>query len=156
MSNYITKEGMERLYKRMSELMEERPKVIQQVVTAREMGDLSENAEYHAARERQRHIDQELGFIQGRLASLKMIDPSTLAKDAIRFGAYVQLIDLLNQQQVQYHLVGIDEIYDRTDGIVQVSVASPLGKAMIGKKPGEEFIVKAPIGDKRYKVLDIK
>ena len=157
--NFITKEGMNRLHKRRQTLLEERPLVIEQIQTAREMGDLSENAEYHAARERQRNIDKELGFLESRIAILKVIDPTKLPKDSIRFGAFIRLeeiTDTENPEIFQYHLVGIDEVYDRDDGIIQVSFASPLGSAMIGKKVKDKFVVEAPKGKRTFLVLEIK
>jgi len=156
MSDYITKEGMLRLQKKVQALQEERPDVLVQIQVARELGDLSENAEYHAARERQRNIDNELNFLNGRLMTLKVIDPETLPKDSVRFGAFVQLQETTSGELFTYRLVGIDEVYDRDDGIFQTSIASPLGKAMLGKKCGEEFIVKAPKGDRFLKVLKIE
>lgn len=156
MPDYITLEGMQRLQQKINVLSQERPKVLEQVQTAREMGDLSENAEYHAARERQRNIDNELSFLTGRMSVLKIIDPTTLPKDAIRFGAYVKLEETTTGEIFNYHLVGVDEVYDRDDDIIQVSFASPLGKAMIGKKLEEKFVVKAPKGDRFFKVLEIK
>jgi transcription elongation factor GreA len=155
MADYITIEGMQRLQKRIQQLAEERPEIINQVVAARELGDLSENAEYHAARERQRNVENEMNRLQERVASLKIIDPSTLPKDAIRFGAYVEIVELPENIHFKYHLVGVDEVYDRDDDIIQVSVASPLGKALIGKKTNDEVIVKAPKGDRKFKVLSI-
>jgi len=155
MSNYITPEGMQRLHKKLLALTEERPKILEQVQTAREMGDLSENAEYHAAKEKQRNIDSDLGNLNQKILSLKVIDPTTLPKDSIRFGAYVKLIESSTGQEFKYRLVGVDEIYDRDDDIVHVSLASPLGKAMVGKKVNEEFVVKAPKGDRFFKVLEI-
>ena len=156
MSDYITMEGMQRLQKKILALTEERPLVLEQVQTARAMGDLSENAEYHAAKERQRNLDNELSNLSARVAVLKIIDPSTLAKDSVRFGAFIQLKDLATDKELHYHLVGPDEVYDREDDIIQVSFVSPLGKAMVGKKLNEEFVVKAPKGDLKYKVLEIK
>ena len=156
MSDYITKEGLLRLQKKVQSLQEERPKVLEQIQTARELGDLSENAEYHAAREKQRSIDTELNLLNGKLMTLKVIDPDTIPKDTIRFGAYVQLEEAPSKEIFKYRLVGIDEVYDRDDDIIQVSIASPLGKAMLGKKCQEEFIVNAPKGDRFFKVLEIK
>jgi len=156
MADYITKEGMYRLQKKVQSLVAERPKVLEQVQAARELGDLSENAEYHAARERQRNIDNELNFLNGKLRTLNVIDPSILPKDSIRFGAFITLEETTSKEIFKYRLVGVDEIYDRDDDIVHVSVASPLGKAMLGKKCEEEFTVKAPIGDRFFKVLKIE
>lgn len=156
MAEYITAEGMAHLKKRLKDLAEERPKVIEQVVTAREMGDLSENAEYHAARERQRHLENEMGRIQARMGRLKVIDTSTIAKDAIRFGAFVKLLNLTENSEVLYRLVGVDETYDREDGYLNLSVASPIGKAMTGKRIGNVFVVNVPAGSKKFKVMEIK
>ncbi|MCK9329495.1 MAG: transcription elongation factor GreA [Candidatus Cloacimonetes bacterium] len=156
MSDYITLEGMQRLQKKINILAEERPAVIDQVQAARELGDLSENAEYHAAKEKQRSIERELSYLNSRMASLKIIDPSTLPKDAVRFGAYIKIIEVSSNEIFNYHLVGVDEIYERDDEIIQVSIASPIGKAMIGKKVNEEFIVQAPKGDRFFKILEIK
>jgi len=94
MANYITKEGMQRLRKRIQELIKERPTVIKQVVTAREMGDLSENAEYHAARERQRFLENEFNHLKKRMDHLQVIDTANIPKDAVRFGARVLVKEL--------------------------------------------------------------
>lgn len=150
MANYITPEGMRLLRIKINELIEERPEIIKQVVAARELGDLSENAEYHAAREKQRNLENELERLQNKTSQLKVLDPDTLPKDAVRFGAFIELTELPDRINFTYHLVGVDEVYDRDDNIVQVSVASPLGKALIGKKPNEEFVVQAPKGERRF------
>jgi transcription elongation factor GreA len=154
---YITREGMQRLHHRLSELHEERPAVVLQVQKARELGDLSENAEYHAARERQRHIDHELDHINRRLAVLQMIDTATIPKDAIRFGAWITLRDCDTDETHRYRLVGVDEVrFQWDDGIERLSVESPIGKAMIGRKLDETFTVKVPIGERQFTVLAIE
>jgi len=156
MAEYITKEGMQRLHKRMNELIKQRPAIIQQVVTAREMGDLSENAEYHAAREKQKHLENEFNHIKSRIAKLQVVDPDKIPKDAVRFGAYVTIKELSDNKNKTIRLVGIDEIYETTDNFERMSVASPIGKAMIGKKIGEVFSVKTPLGYRKFEVLEIK
>ena len=156
MANYITKEGMQRLRKRMNDLIAERPAVIKQVVTAREMGDLSENAEYHAARERQRHLENEYNRIKSRMDKLQVIDATNIPKDAVRFGAKVIVKEISNSKILKLHLVGIDEVYDTDDEYERKSIASPMGKPMIGKKIGDYFIAKAPIGDREFEILEIK
>ena len=169
MPEYITMEGMQRLQEKIRSLNLERPLVIEQVQTARAMGDLAENAEYHAAKEKQRNIDNELSNLNQRLSILKVLDPTTMAKDSIRFGAYVKISEKGSKKKLTYHLVGPDEVYDRDDKIIQVSYVSPLGKAMIGKKINEEFQVEIfhekkknekgePLKVKEivYKVLEIK
>ena len=154
--SYITKEGMQYLQKRMKELMEERPKVINQVAEARDLGDLSENAEYHAAREKQRYIDSELNSLKRKIGGAQVIDPSTLPKDSIRFGFTVKIQEEGSKNTPKHRIVGIDEIYQRNDDIVLTSIASPLGKALLGKKNGDIIVVKAPKGDLKYKVLDFE
>ncbi len=156
MAEYITKEGMQRLNKRSAELIKLRAKVIKQVVEAREMGDLSENAEYHAARERQRDIENEYNNIKQRIGKLQVIDTSKLPKDAIRFGAKVTMKELAKDRILKIHLVGIDEVFETEDEYERMSFASPIGRQMIGKKVGEYFVVKAPIGNREFEVLDIK
>ena len=156
MANYITKEGMQRLRKRMNDLITERPAIIKQVVTAREMGDLSENAEYHAARERQRHLENEYNRIKSRMDKLQVIDAANIPKDAVRFGAKVTVKEISNGKILKLHLVGIDEVYDTDDEYKRKSIASPMGKPMIGKKPGNHFVAKAPIGDREFEILEIK
>lgn len=156
MSSYITKEGMVRLQQRLQELVEFRPQVISQVVTAREMGDLSENAEYHAAREKQRHVDREIEHIKRRMTMLKVIDTSTLPKDAVRFGAYLTMMELPQGTINEYRLVGVDEVYERDDGLILMSVESPIGKAMIGKKAGNQVTVTTPKGNRLFEIIAIK
>lgn len=156
MSNYITKEGFHRLNKKMQKLIKERPEIIRQVQEAREMGDLSENAEYHAARERQKHLENEFNNLKRKIQSLQVLDIDKIAKDAIRFGAFVKVLDIDKNEEFTYQVVGADETFDYEDGIKRISVDSPLGRAMIGKKVGDDFVVKAPIGDRNFKVLEIK
>jgi len=157
--NYITIEGMQRLQKKRQKLIEERPQVLEQIQTAREMGDLSENAEYHAAKERQRNLDRDLSYLDSRIANLKIIDSTKVPKETIRFGAYVLLLELTENNKPlskTYHLVGVDEVYDRDDGIIQVSFVSPLGAAMLGKKVSETFVVDVPKGKRKFQVMEIK
>ena len=156
MASYITKEGMQRLRKRMQELIIERPKVIKQVVTAREMGDLSENAEYHAARERQRFLENEFNRLKERVEQLQVIDAVDIPKDAVRFGARVLVKELKDNSLRKVQLVGVDEIFESEDDYERISIMSPVGKPMIGKKVGDQFIVNAPIGKKEFEILEIK
>lgn len=156
MPDYITREGMHKLHKRIHDLIEERKEVIKQVVTAREMGDLSENAEYKAAREKQRNIEKEYNHIKYRITRLHVIDISEIPKDAVRFGAYVTIKDISDNKIFKQFLVGIDEIYETENEYERISIASPIGKSMIGKKVGENFLVKAPRGKREFIILDIK
>lgn len=156
MANYITREGMARLQKRMQELVVKRSEVIKQVVEAREMGDLSENAEYHAARERQRDIENEYNNLKSRSGRLMVIDPASISKETARFGAKVTLLEDETGKEVKLQLVGIDEVYESDDGFERTSIMSPRGKALIGKKVGDSVIVKAPRGNMGYKILNIE
>ncbi len=156
MAEYITKEGMQRLQKRMQELIKARPAIIKQVVTAREMGDLSENAEYHAARERQRHLENEYNYLKSRVAKLKVIDSDKIAKDAVRFGARVTLEEIPSGKILKYRFVGVDEVFETDDEYERKSITSPIGKGMVGKKVGEIAIVHAPAGIRKFKILEIK
>jgi transcription elongation factor GreA len=141
MAEYITIEGMNKLKEKIAALTKERPLVIEQVQIARAMGDLSENAEYHAAKERQRNIDNELSFLNHRMTILKVINPLEMSKDSVRFGAIVTIKEKKSKTISIYQLVGPDEVYDRDDGVIAVSYVSPLGKAMVGKKIKEDFCV---------------
>ncbi|MCF7857809.1 MAG: transcription elongation factor GreA [Candidatus Cloacimonetes bacterium] len=155
MANYITKEGMQRLRKRMQYLIDERPQVIKQVVTAREMGDLSENAEYHAARERQRNIEKEFNHIKERIDKLQVLDSDKITKDAVRFGARVIVKELDNSSLRKVRLVGADEIFETFDQYERISILSPIGQPMIGKKVGDHFVVNAPIGKREFEIIEI-
>lgn len=149
----ITKEGYENLKKEMDHLKSVvRPQNIRDIEEARAHGDLSENAEYHAAKERQ-------GFIEGRLAELSykighadVIEPGSLPKDRVVFASKVVLENVDTEESVEYMLVGPDES-DIEKG--KISVSSPLGKAMIGKKPGDEIVLAAPGGKRTYELVDI-
>ena len=156
LSIYITEEGMDKLQRRINTLLRERPEVIQAVTVAREFGDLSENAEYKAARERQRQIDSELDQLRKRAARLKTIDPSQFPKDRIRFGSVCRTYDTASGEHAVFQVVGVDDLnfYDR-EGIQPVSVLSPIGKALLGKHPGETAVVIAPIGERLLRVEEI-
>jgi len=157
LSQYITKTGMQRLQTRINELLAERPEVIKAVAIAREFGDLSENAEYKAAKERQRAIDSEIDYLRRRSACLKVIDTSDFPKDMVRFGSYCVAEDIKNSERICYHLVGADEInYYSDEGIQEVSVVSPIGRALLSKKIGEISIVQAPMGERKLKIIEIK
>ncbi|HOQ78174.1 MAG TPA: transcription elongation factor GreA [Candidatus Cloacimonas sp.] len=157
LSQYITKTGMQRLQKRINELLTERPEVIKAIAIAREFGDLSENAEYKAARERQRAIDNEIDYLRCRSAKLQVIDTSEFPKDIVRFGSYCVAEDISNNECICYHLVGADELnYYDEEGIQEVSVVSPIGRALLSKKIGEIAVVHAPMGERHLKVIEIK
>ncbi len=157
LSVFITTTGMERLQRRIKELMTERPEVIRAITTAREFGDLSENAEYKAARERQRAIDSEIDYLRRRSAQLKVIDPSGFTKDAVRFGSSCKIYDCGTAEEYTFKVVGAAELnfYEEIDNVQVVSVVSPIGKGLLGKKPQEIAVISAPMGERRLKVLEI-
>lgn len=156
MQEYITKEGMQELQKKMQELIKERPSIIKQVAVAREMGDLSENAEYHAARERQRHLENEYNRLKRRAGVLKIVDSDKIAKDVVRFGARVIIEEIGSGKIFMYRFVGVDEVFDTNEDYERKSITSPLGRGMLGKKKGDVAIVKAPAGERKFKILEIK
>lgn len=157
LSLFITHEGMDKIQRRIQYLMnEERPEVIQTLMIAREFGDLSENAEYKAAREKQRQIDTEIDHLRRRAAYLKVVDISVVPKDKIRFGSICHTQDFSTGEEICYQVVGVDELnfFDK-EGIQPVSVLSPIGKALLGKQPGEFALVKAPMGERQLRIMEI-
>ena len=130
----------------------ERPAVIDAIEEARAHGDLSENAEYHAAKERQGHIEASIAEIEDRLSRAMVIDPSTLSGDKVVFGATVTLVDE-EDKEVRYQLVGQQEADAR---VGRISYNSPLGRALIGREVGEEVEVTTPAGERYYEVAKIE
>jgi transcription elongation factor GreA len=145
-------EGYERLTADLKTLRAERPKIVDAIEEARAHGDLSENAEYHAAKERQGQVEAQIADIEDRVSRAQIIDPSTLSGDKIVFGATVTLIDD-NDKPVKYQIVGQTEA-DANKG--RISYNSPLGRALIGKSVGDEIEVTVPSGDKFYLVDKIE
>ncbi|MCP4722141.1 MAG: transcription elongation factor GreA [Desulfobacteraceae bacterium] len=149
----ITTEGYEALKKDLERLKTiERPENIKAIETARAHGDLSENAEYHAAKERQSFIEGRIGEIGYKLGNAKVIDPSTVGKDVVRFATRVLVENLDSEEEVEYMIVGADEADIRKG---KISVTSPLGSALIGKVPGDEAVLQAPGGKRVYEIIDI-
>ena len=130
----------------------ERPAVIDAIEEARAHGDLSENAEYHAAKERQGHIEASIADIEDRLSRALVIDPTTLSGDKVVFGATVTLVDE-DDKEIRYQLVGQQEADAR---IGRISYNSPLGRALIGREVGDEVEVTTPAGDRYYEVAKIE
>ncbi len=157
LSVFITVLGMERLQKRINELMTERPEVIKAVTIAREFGDLSENAEYKAAKERQRAIDSEIDYLRRRSALLKVVDPSGFPKDTVRFGSSCHTRDEATGEELGFKLVGANELnfYEDEETLQVVSVVSPIGNGLLGKKINEVAVIKAPMGERRLRILEI-
>lgn len=149
----ITKEGLERLRQELERLeKKERLSVIKAIAEARSHGDLSENAEYHAAKERQGFIEGRINDLHTKLACAEVIDCSNLPDDRIVFGTTVVCNDLQTGDEFKIRLVGPDES-NVDDG--DISVLSPLGRALIGKEPGDEIQVKTPGGLRLIEIVDI-
>jgi len=135
----------------------ERPDVIRAVAIAREFGDLSENAEYKSAKERQRSIDIEIDHLRRRSVHLKVIDMSSFPRDMLRFGMYCHTRDVDTREEQWFHVVGVDEIdFPEEEGIMAVSIASPIGKGLLGKKLGDIALIHAPMGIRQLEILEIK
>jgi transcription elongation factor GreA len=145
-------EGYERLTADLKVLRAERPKIVDAIEEARAHGDLSENAEYHAAKERQGQVEAQIGDLEDKISRAQIIDPTTLSGDRIVFGATVTLIDD-NDKPVKYQIVGQTEA-DANNG--RISYNSPLARALIGKQVDDEIEVTVPSGDKFYLVSKIQ
>ncbi|AKM06913.1 transcription elongation factor GreA [Pelagerythrobacter marensis] len=145
-------EGYERLTADLKQLRAERPKIVDAIEEARAHGDLSENAEYHAAKERQGQVEAQIAEIEDRVSRAQIIDPTTLSGDKIVFGTTVTLLDD-EDKPVKYQIVGQTEA-DANKG--RISYNSPLGRALIGKSVGDEIEVTVPSGDKFYLVDKIE
>ena len=150
---YLTKEGYEKLRSELEKLeKEERPVVIEAIATAREFGDLSENAEYAAAKERQMHLEKRIAGIHEKLTRSEIIDESQIPKDKAYLGATITLKDEKTGNEVTYMLVSTDEA-DFSEN--KISTESPVGKAMLGKKVGEKVEATVPAGSLKYEVIAI-
>ena len=145
-------EGYEKLTADLKALRQERPKIVDAIEEARAHGDLSENAEYHAAKERQGQVEAQIAEIEDRVSRAQIIDPASLSGDKIVFGATVTVLDD-NEKKQRYQIVGMTEA-DARQG--RISYDSPLGRALIGKTVGEEVEVTVPSGDRFYQVKKIE
>jgi transcription elongation factor GreA len=134
-------------------ILEERPAVIRAIEEARAQGDISENAEYDAAKDRQSMIEGRIGEIQGKLSVAEAIDPSVLKSDTVVFGATVHLVDLETDEKAIYQIVGLDEA-DVKKGLI--SILSPMARALIGKRKGDNVVVQSPKGDREYEILSFE
>lgn len=134
-------------------LQEERPSIIKAIEEARAQGDISENAEYEAAKERQSMVEGRIADIQTKIASAEVINPAEIKADRVVFGATVTIKDLDEDEEVTYQIVGIDEA-DVKAG--KISIMSPIARSLIGKKLKEIVVVHSPKGEKEYEVLSFK
>jgi transcription elongation factor GreA len=146
-------EGHRKIDDEVSHLkMVERPAIIEAIEMARAHGDLSENAEYHAAKERQGQVEATIADLEDRLSRAQIIDPTTLSGDTVVFGATVTLIDE-DKKKIRYQLVGQTEADAK---VGRISYNSPLGRALIGRTVGEEVEVSTPSGERYYKIKGIE
>ncbi|MCT8003531.1 transcription elongation factor GreA [Sphingomonas sanguinis] len=148
----MLQEGYDKLTQDLRRLKEERPQIVDAIEEARAHGDLSENAEYHAAKERQGQIEASIADIEDKLSRAQIIDPKDLSGDKIVFGATVTLLDE-DDKPVKYQIVGQTEADAKTG---RISYNSPLGRALIGRKLDEEVEVTVPSGDRYYVVNKIE
>ena len=150
----MTAEGLAKLEEELKHLKaEERPAVIRAISEARAHGDLSENAEYHAARERQSFIEGRIMELEEIVSAAEVIDPSSLSGDQVKFGAHVRLVDEETDKEAEYQIVGVHEADIKA---ARLSISSPLAKALIGKKVGDTVSVPAPGGDRTYEILSVR
>jgi transcription elongation factor GreA len=149
----MLEEGYRKLNEQVRQLKQvERPAVVQAIEDARAHGDLSENAEYHAAKERQGQIEATIAELEDQLSRAMVIDPTTLSGSKVVFGATVTLLDE-DDKKVRYQLVGQAEA-DAKDG--KISYNSPLGRALIGREVGDEVEVSTPSGDRYYEIAKVE
>jgi transcription elongation factor GreA len=145
-------EGYERLTAELKALREERPRIVEAIEEARAHGDLSENAEYHSAKERQGQVEAAIADLEDRVSRAQIVDPTTLSGDKIVFGATVTLLDD-DDKPVRYHIV---VPYEADARLGRISYNSPLGRALIGRKADEEVEVTVPSGDRCYLVQKVE
>ena len=149
----MTPDGQTRLREELRQLRDvERPRISRDIGVARDHGDLSENAEYHAAKERQGMVEARIKDIEDQLARAEVIDPSKLSGSRVAFGATVRVLESDTDKEFEYQIVGSDEA-NASKG--RISVTSPLARALIGKEPGDDVQVRAPGGERLLEVLSV-
>lgn len=149
----MTKEGLQNLKDELDRLLKiERPKNIKAIAEARSHGDLSENAEYHAAKERQSFIEGRIQELQMKISMAEVIDTKKVNRSTVAFGAKVKVVDIEADEEYEFILVGSEEADIKQK---KISITSPVGRALIGKKVGDTAIVKAPARTIEYEILEI-
>lgn len=150
----VTKKGFDKLEAELKDLIKvQRPNVIEAIAEAREHGDLSENAEYHAAREQQSFIEGRIQELEAVIGRAQVIDPSALSGDTVKFGATVTIVDEETDEEHSYQIVG-DYEADLESG--KISISSPIAKGLIGKSEGDSVVIKTPKGARDYEILEVK
>lgn len=150
----MTSEGYKQLETELHRLKsEERPRIIQAIAEARSHGDLSENAEYHAAKEAQGMNEAKVAELEDKLSRAEVIDPATLSGDTVKFGATVTLVDEDTEEKVKYQIVGELEANVREG---RISIGSPIARALIGKSKGESVEVTTPRGSRSYEIMNVQ
>lgn len=149
----MTPQGQTRLREELKKLREvDAPQVVRDIATARDHGDLSENAEYHAAKERQGMIHARMKYIEDVLSRAEIIDPSKLGGDRVKFGAKVTLLNLETDEECTYQILGPEEADIEKS---QISVSSPMARALLGHEVGDEVTVRLPSGARSYEIEEI-
>jgi transcription elongation factor GreA len=148
----MTPRGAAKAREELARLKAERPKISRDIGTARDHGDISENAEYHAANERQGMVEAQIKDLEDKLARSEVIDPARLSGTRIRFGATVSLSNVDTNEASTYQIVGADEA-NIDEGTI--SISAPLARALIGKEVGDEISITLPIGKRTYEVVDV-
>jgi transcription elongation factor GreA len=149
----MTQAGYDKITKELDNLInKERGIVASEIQSARELGDLKENAEYHAAKEKQVHLEKRIALLQGLVSRAQVIDPSNFAHKKVSFGSTVKVLDLENEKEYQYTIVGSVES-NVEKGLI--SFNSPLARALMGKEEGDEILADLPTGIKEFEVLEV-
>jgi transcription elongation factor GreA len=148
----MTPKGAAKVRDELARLKAERPKISRDIGTARDHGDISENAEYHAAKERQGMVEAQIKDLEDKLARCEVIDPARLSGTRIRFGATVSLSNVDTDEKSTYQIVGADEA-NIDEGTI--SISAPLARALIGKEAGDEVTVNLPAGKRTYEVIEV-
>ena len=149
----MTPQGQQRLRDELKHLKEkEMPQITRDIATARDHGDISENAEYHAAKDRQGHVHARIKYIEDALGRAQVIDPTKLSGSKVSFGAFVSLLNVDTDEEVTYQIVGPEESDLKAS---RISVTSPLARALIGREAGDEISINLPAGQRTYEVQDV-
>lgn len=150
----MTLQGEQKLKAELKRLRSvERPRIVEAIAVAREHGDLSENAEYHAAKEQQSFNEGRIKEIEAALANAEVIDPSSIRSNKVVFGARVTVADDTTDEETTYQIVGVDEA-DLTQSMI--SITSPMARGMIGREIGDPVVVRAPGGERHFEIIDIR